>query len=168
MDFSKKRFKTILIWSGTLVVLFFVLRVALFASSTVTPIRLTPHDLQQESFGIGTVEAKVVVKVGSKITGRITNLYTDQGLRAQKGELIATLENNDFQKQMVQAEHELSKANADIVANQAAIKQAEANLKLAKNNYGRYKKLLQEGVISQLDFDQKENEYEIYFIPHEK
>jgi len=161
MDFFKKNLKTILIWAGTVVVLIFVFRIALFAPSTVTPVKLTPHDLQQESFGIGTVEAKVVVKVGSKITGRITNLYTDQGLRVKKGNLIATLENDDFQKQMVQAEHELSKANADIVANQAAIKQAEANLKLAKNNYGRYKKLLQEGVISQLDFDQKENEYEI-------
>jgi len=161
MDFFKKNFKTILIWTGTLVVLVFVLRIALFTPYTVTPVKLTPRDLQQESFGIGTVEAKVVVKVGSKITGRITNLYTDQGLRVKKGDLIATLENDDFQKQMVQAEHELSKANADIVANQAAINQAEANLKLAKNNYGRYKKLLQEEVISQLDFDQRENEYQV-------
>ena len=161
MNPVKKYSKSIVAWIIFLIILLITLRMTLLAPYRVTAVELTPHNLQEEAVGVGTVEAKVVVRVGSKITGRITALNTDQGYKVKKGELLATLENDDFKNLTKQAERELEKANADIVANQAAIRQAEANFKLARNNYERYRKLLQDKVISQLDFDQKENENKV-------
>jgi multidrug resistance efflux pump len=109
--------------------------------------------VQREAFGVGTVEAKVVVSVGSKITNRITALTVDQGDRVHTGQLLATLEDQDFEKQVAQAAHDLERAAADLFANQAAIKKAEADLTLARKNYERYRALIEEEVVSQLDFE---------------
>jgi HlyD family secretion protein len=54
------------------------------------------RDLTEMVYGNGTVEAKVVVGVSSKITGRIIELYADQGDRVTRGQLLAKLENDDF------------------------------------------------------------------------
>jgi multidrug efflux pump subunit AcrA (membrane-fusion protein) len=140
-------------------ILFTGLKLTVFAPYQVESVSLTPHDVQQEAFGVGTVEAKVIVSVGSKITNRITALTVDQGDWVHTGQLLATLEDQDFKKQVAQAEHALESAAADLVANQAAIKKAEADLTLARKNYERYRALIEEEVVSQLDFEQKENEY---------
>jgi multidrug efflux pump subunit AcrA (membrane-fusion protein) len=105
---------------------------------------LTPHDVEQEAFGVGMIETKVTVRVGSKITSRITRLTVDQGDRVQKGQLLALLENEDFKAQVTQAERDLVRAGHDLVANQAAVRQADANLGLAQKNYERYRALLPE------------------------
>jgi HlyD family secretion protein len=135
------------------------LRLTLLAPYRIWSVGLEPHDLQHEAFGVGTVEAKVMVSVGSKITGRVTALNVDQGDRVRKGQLLATLENQDFREEVAQAEHDLGRTAADLVANEAAIRQAEANRALAQKNYERYQELFREGAISRLDLDQKENEH---------
>lgn len=151
--------KRLSLWAAALVVLLLGLKLTVFAPYQVKATSLAHHDVQQEAFGVGTVEAKVVVSVGSKITGRVTALNVDQPDRVRKGQLLATLENQDFQEQVAQAEHDLERTAADLTANEAAIRQAEANRALAQKNYERYQGLSQEGAVSRLDFEQKENEH---------
>jgi HlyD family secretion protein len=151
--------KTLSIWIVIGGMLFTGLTLTVFAPYQVESVSLTPHDVQREAFGVGTVEAKVVVSVGSKITNRITALTVDQGDRVHAGQLLATLEDQDFKKQVAQAERDLDRAAADVVANQAAIKKAAADLTLARKNYERYRALIEEEVVSQLAFEQKENEH---------
>lgn len=157
--FWKRHCKHLIIATLVLGVLVVGLRLTLLAPYRVESVSLEPHDVQAEAFGVGTVEAKVVVSVGSKITGRVTALNVDQPDRVRKGQLLATLENQDFQDQVAQAAHDLERTAADLIANEAAIKQAEANRALARKNYERYQSLFQEGAVSRLDFDQKENEH---------
>ena len=59
--------------------------------------------LVQEVFGTGTVEARVLVTMGSKITGRVKKLYVDQGDFVRKGQLLALLESEDLQALVKQA-----------------------------------------------------------------
>ena len=59
--------------------------------------------LVQEVFGTGTVEARVLVTAGSKITGRVKKLYVDQGAFVKKGQLLALLESEDLQALVTQA-----------------------------------------------------------------
>jgi len=157
--FWKKHGKAILVWVLVLAALLVALKMTLLAPYRVQAVSLTPRDLQAEAFGVGTVEAKVVVSVGSKITGRLTTLTVDQGDRVKRGQLVATLENDDFREQAGQAEQDLGRADADLVANQAATRQAEANLDLARKNFERYRNLFQKDVVARLEFEQKENEY---------
>ncbi|MBZ0160821.1 MAG: efflux RND transporter periplasmic adaptor subunit [bacterium] len=159
MTFLTRHRKRLII--ATLVLGFLVvgLRLTLLAPYRIESVGLEPHNLHREAFGVGTVEAKVVVSVGSKITGRVTALNVDQGDRVRTGQLLATLENQDFQEQVSQAAHDLERTAADLVANDAAIRQAEANRALTRKNYERYQSLSQEGAVSRLDFEQKENEH---------
>src|SRR3989338_7406949 len=133
--------KRLSLGAAALVVLLLGLKLTVLAPYQVKSASVTPHDVQQEAFGVGTVETKVTVRVGSKITNRITRLMVDQGDRVRKGQLLATLENEDYQAQVIQAERDLVRAGHDLVANQAAIRQAEANLELAQVNYDRYRDL---------------------------
>jgi HlyD family secretion protein len=155
----KRSGKRIIIWTAVLAAVVAGLKLTILAPYRVESVSLEPHDVQREAFGVGTVEAKVVVSVGSKITGRVTALHVDQGDQVHKGQLLATLENQDFREQVAQAEHDLERTAADLVANEAAIRQAEANRALAQKNYERYRSLSQEGAVSRLDFEQKENEH---------
>src|SRR3989338_2686926 len=136
--------KRLSLGAAALVVLLLGLKLTVLAPYQVKSTTLTPHDVQQEAFGVGTVETKVTVSVGSKITNRITRLMVDQGDRVQKGQHLVTLENEAFHAQVTQAERELVRAGHDLVANQAAIRQAEANLALAQTNYDRCRALLPE------------------------
>jgi HlyD family secretion protein len=155
----KRSGKRIIIWTAVLAAVVAGLKLTILAPYRVESVSLEPHDVQREAFGVGTVEAKVVVGVGSKITGRVTALNVDQGDRVRKGQLLATLENQDFQEQVSQAQHDLDRTAADLVANEAAIRQAAANQALAEKNYERYRSLFQEGAVARLDFEQKENEH---------
>jgi HlyD family secretion protein len=155
----KRSGKRIIIWTAVLGAVVAGLKLTILAPYQVESVSLEPHDVQREAFGVGTVEAKVVVSVGSKITGRVTALNVDQGDRVHKGQLLATLENQDFREQVAQAEHDLERTAADLVANEAAIRQAVANRALAEKNDERYRSLFQEGAVARLDFEQKENEY---------
>jgi HlyD family secretion protein len=159
MDVWNRYGKRLSLGAAALVVLLLGLKLTVLAPYQVKSTTLTPHDVQQEAFGVGTVETKVTVSVGSKITNRITRLMVDQGDRVRKGQLLATLENEDFHAQVTQAERDLARAGHDLVANQAAIRQAEANLALAQKNYERYRALFRENFIAEIDLDQKKNEF---------
>jgi HlyD family secretion protein len=155
----KRYGKRLSLGAAALVVLLLGLKLTVLAPYQVKSTSLTPRDVQQEAFGVGTVETKVTVSVGSKITNRITRLMVDQGDRVRRGQLLATLENEDFQAQVTQAERDLVRAGHDLVANQAAIRQAEANLALAQKNYERYRALFRENFVAEIDLDQKKNEF---------
>ena len=151
--------KRLSLGAAALVVLLLGLKLTVLAPYQVKSTSVAPHDVQQEAFGVGTVETKVTVSVGSKITNRITRLTVDQGDRVRKGQLLALLENEDFHAQVTQAERDLVRTRADLVANQAAVRQAEANLALAQKNYERYRALFRENFIAEIDLDQKKNEF---------
>ena len=151
--------KRLSLGAAGLVVVLLGLKMTVLAPYQVKSTSATPHDVQQEAFGVGTVETKVVVSAGSKITGRVTRLMVDQGDRVRRGQLLATLENDDFQAQVTQAERDLGRAEHDLVANQAATRQAEANLELAQKNYDRYRALLPEKAVAKIEVDQKETEF---------
>ena len=65
------RKKKYLIWLAVLVAVGIVLKLTLFAPQLVKTVKIEKHDLTAQVYGNGTVEAKVVVGVSSKITGRI-------------------------------------------------------------------------------------------------
>jgi HlyD family secretion protein len=130
--------------------------------------------LVQEVFGTGTVEARVLVTMGSKITGRVKRLYVDQGDVVKKGQLLALLENDDLQALVNQAVNtqqksssmktattdDLARARAVAKAADAAVQQSEATLKLAKQTLERDEVLVKTGAVSRQDLDEKQAAYD--------
>ena len=105
---------------------------------------------------VGTVDASQVI-VSSKITGRIEKLMVDEGQTVRAGDLIATIDSEQYQAQRKAAEAQLSSLRSQVASNdaiaastsgdtanqvalaqanlrsaQAALREDEANLQLQK------------------------------------
>jgi len=154
------------------IVLLVVIALAVKMFSPVKAQYVTPQKrhLVQEVFGTGTVEARILVTAGSKITGRVKKLYVDQGDFVKKGQLLAVLESEDLQalvKQSVDTQQktvymesatrsDLARSQANIRAAESAVQKSEATMKLAKQTFERYDALFKKGMVSRQDLDEKQ------------
>ena len=138
-----------------------LLKMTVFAPPEVKIVTVEKRDLTAQVYGNGTVEAKVVVGISSKITGKVIQLYADQGDHVKKGQLLAKLENDDFIQQQTQSEAEVSRADANLNVEMANLKKARANLELAENNVQRYRELVGKNLVSKLEAEQYENSYQV-------
>lgn len=156
--FNRKKY---LIWLALLVACGITLKRALLAPPKVTVVGIEKRDLAEQIYGNGTVEAKVVVGVSSKITGRIVELYADQGDQVKKGQLLATLENDDFRHQEQQSEAGLSRSAAALSVEQATLQKARTNLILAEKNARRFTALAEKNLVSKLEAEQYETAWQV-------
>jgi HlyD family secretion protein len=153
--------KQYLILPILLVAAVILLRITVFAPPKVKVIRVEKRNLTAQVYGNGTVEAKVVVGVSSKITGKVIELYVDQGDRVKRGQLLAKLENDDLIQQQHQAEAGMNRADANLSAEQANVQKASVNLVLAEKNTQRFRALVEKNVVSRLEAEQYENTYQV-------
>ena len=144
------------------VVWFRVLTVA-----TVETLTVASHQFRAQAFGTGTVEARVSVEVGSKITGRVVRLLHDQGDVVERGALLAVLENDDLRQQRDQSaftrqkalesvrleEASLARARASLAARAAAITKTLATAELARVTFDRFRRLHERELIARQDLD---------------
>ncbi|MDR3640557.1 MAG: efflux RND transporter periplasmic adaptor subunit [Humidesulfovibrio sp.] len=100
----------------------------------------------------GYVTAQRKASVASKTTARLIWLGVEEGSLVYEGEVIAKLERDD-----VLAAND--RAEATLKASQADIESGRAELADATRNYERMKKLVDEHIISQSDFDTAEARY---------
>lgn len=120
----------------------------------------------------GTVQPAQTVNLSPKTTGILAELYVEQGDRVQQGQIIARMESASIQAEMVQAQAQIAQTQArlaearagsrpqEIAQRQAAVEQAEARVveaqaRLDRENdrVERNRDLLEEGAISQDEFD---------------
>jgi HlyD family secretion protein len=155
------RTKKFLIWLIVVVTAAVLLRMTAFAPPKVRIVKVEKRDLTAQVYGNGTVEAKVVVGVSSKITGRIVELYADQGDHVKQGQLLSVLENNDFIQQELQSEAGIARAAANVNVERANLEKARANLVLAEKNARRFQNLAEKNLVSKLEAEQYENTYQV-------
>ncbi|OGU09237.1 MAG: efflux transporter periplasmic adaptor subunit [Geobacteraceae bacterium GWC2_58_44] len=151
---SLARKKGYLIWPVVVLALGAVLKLTLLAPMPVRTVKLEKRDLVAQVYGNGTVEAKVVVGVSSKITGRIVELYADQGDRVKPGQLLARLDSDDLRHQQQQSEAGLSRSAAGLNVELATLQKARASLALAEKNARRFRTLAEKNLVAQLEADQ--------------
>ncbi len=156
MDLLKNlaRKKNYLLWLLVLVTAGIFLKMTFFAPAKIKVMSVEKRDLTAQVYGNGTVEAKVVVGVSSKITGRIVELFADQGDRVKRGQLLAKLENDDFRHQEEQSEAGLSRSAAGLNLEQATLQKARSNLILAEKNAQRFKTLAEKNMVSKQEAEQ--------------
>lgn len=151
---AKKR--KYLIRIGVAAAVLVLLKLTLFAPPKVETVRPEKRDLTARVYGNGTVEAKVVVPVSCKITGRIVALYADQGDLVKKGQLLARLENDDFAQMVSQSGAVAERAGAQLRLEAANLEKAKASLELAEKNARRYRNLAEKNLVSKLEAEQYE------------
>ena len=148
------RKKSYLLWLAVVLAAVMAIKMTVLAPPQVKTVRVEKRDLTAQVYGNGTVEAKVVVGVSSKITGRIVELHADQGDRVRRGQLLARLESDDLSHQEQQSEAGLSRSAANLNVEQANLQKARANLVLAERNAVRFKTLADKNLVSKLEAEQ--------------
>ncbi|HEY6929536.1 MAG TPA: efflux RND transporter periplasmic adaptor subunit [Thermoanaerobaculia bacterium] len=87
----------------------------------------------------GTLSAVITVQVGSQVSGIISKLHADFNSKVKKGDPLAELDPTPFQAQVEQQRAALVKAQVDLLNDQIALT--------------RQKRLLDEGLAAQSDYD---------------
>ena len=168
MDSSKEvtmlNLKTII--AGTLLVgAGAVAAVVLLRPTTVTVVRVTARDITPAVHGVGTVEAKIIVPVSSKITDRIVSVEVDQGDSITTGQVVARLDDTQIAAEVRQADANVRTAEAqlrDLLAGaraeeidslRAQLAAAHASGELAAHDFVRAQDLATKQIISQQDLD---------------
>lgn len=163
MAFLKQltRKKIYLIWLLIIVAAVVIAKMTLLAPPRMKVVTLQKRDLTAQVYGNGTVEAKVLVGISSKITGRIGALHVDQGDHVKRGQLLASLESEDLIQQKQQSEAVVNKSAANLNVERANLQKARANLALAENNARRFTSLLEGGMVSRQEAEQYENVFHV-------
>ncbi len=94
----------------------------------------------------GYVVAQRKAAVSSKSTGRLAQLSVEEGSRVRKGQIMASLENEDLAAAKDQAAAQVKEAEAGLVS-------AQAELTDAQLQYQRYQTLVGQDLIARQDFD---------------
>jgi HlyD family secretion protein len=144
----------------------------LLRPTPVTVAAVAVRDITPAIQGVGTVEAKVVVQLGSKITGRVISVLVDQGETVKAGQVLARLEDTEHTAQVQQGEATLLRARLAIATQEAALRKAQAALAaaeaavarvrateaLARTNAERWRQLHADGGVARVDMDARVTE----------
>lgn len=113
-----------------------------------------PTSMSELVTATGTMESVTQVDVGTQVTGIIDKLYVDYNDHVTKGQLLAEIE-----KTLLNSE--LQSANANMES-------AKASYEYAKTNYERDKKLHDEQLISDYEFQTSKRDYDVARLSYEK
>jgi len=100
----------------------------------------------------GTTAPLTEAFIYARANGYVSHRYVDIGDHVKKGQLLALIDAPDLDQQVDQAREQLRQAEAQE-------KQQEAQLALAKVTWDRWKVLVEKGVFSRQDGDQREANY---------
>jgi len=114
---------------------------------------ITRGSLRDQAVHTGTLRAKTRVIVAPKISGRLNQLHVDIGDQVRSGQLLATVEDEEYRQQVIQAE-------ADMSVSAATLEEAISALAIAGKNLERAKALHQTGVQSDAQLDQVGSQYQ--------
>jgi RND family efflux transporter MFP subunit len=94
----------------------------------------------------GTLIPKSNVTVAPKISGKLNQLLVDIGDPVRRGQLVAVLEDEEYQQQVLQAEADLRVARANL-------EEARSSLEISKRDLERAKTLHEKGIQSDSQLD---------------
>src|SRR5262249_50544385 len=92
----------------------------------------------------GYVVARRKAGVSAKIQGRLAHLQVEEGSRVHEGQVIASLESQDYDAQVRRAQAAVQQAEAQIATGRAAIRRAEADLAEARRQTSVNERLVKE------------------------
>jgi RND family efflux transporter MFP subunit len=122
------------------------------------PVPVRSHEIvtgtvTEEVMGTGTLEARVSVTIGPKISGRIAAVFADQGDIVMTGDELARLEDDELRQQVAIARADVDAAQAAIERLKVDKERANVVLAQAEKNFRRVESLSKRDATSQDELD---------------
>jgi HlyD family secretion protein len=127
------------------------------------PVRVAvvERDVEVRVFGIGTVEAQVLSKIGFQVGGKIASIHADQSDLVKAGALLAQLDDSAQRARVRKSEAAKRQAAANLLKVQAQLKRVEATYQQKKSVNFRRQTLAVRGSVSQEAADDAHTSEEI-------
>jgi len=122
----------------------------------VTPVqfaRVRREDVTARVRAPGKIEPKTQVKVSADVMGKIVSLPVKEGDRVRRGQLMLQLDDTQYRAA-------LGQARAAIATGLARQREAQSAFRVMEANHERQRKLFEEKLLSQAEWDQATNTYE--------
>jgi HlyD family secretion protein len=129
-----RRIRTMLLMLLVVVAVGGTLRFTVFRPPAVSVAEVTRGSMVAEVAGTGTVTAEVLPKISSKITGRVENVFVNEGDLIRQDQIVATLDQTDLRRQVDKAQAQL--ALAQETADQLQRDSNRRQILLAENSPG--------------------------------
>jgi HlyD family secretion protein len=108
----------------------------------------------------GKVQPETELKISSDVSGEITELLVKEGDQVKKGQLLCRIRPDLYVSAFERVDASVSTSKANLKTAEAQLEQARATLINNETLYNRNKKLLEQGAISQQDFDAVKAQYD--------
>ncbi len=100
------------------------------------------------------------VDVAPKVSGEITNVYVEDNQCVKAGDLVATIETNDYEIKLAQAKARYERALLNQNNAKANYNAYQSQIDLAKRDLDRYKSLYDDGAVSKQELDNAQTKYD--------
>lgn len=150
-NYTMRYFKFTMVWFMTAVAAVSCKEKAEMSLETYT---VQPTSMSEVVTATGTMESVTSVDVGTQVTGIIDKLYVDYNDVVTKGQLLAELEKTLL--------------DSDLKSADASLASAKATYEYTRNNYQRDKKLHDEQLISNYEYQTSLKDYEVARRNYEK
>lgn len=151
LHFKHKRF---LIAMGIVVIIGIILLRKTPDIQEVTATYPTFGTIEKEFSTNGVLKPVTEVKISSELSGEIIELHHEEGDSVAKGDLIIKINQENYISLV-----EMAQASLNAVETQYRLK--ESQVRQSELNYRRYKKMYENRVISQVEFEEVNGELEI-------
>jgi len=160
MSKTKKR----LIWITVLVILALAVTAVILKRGSknlkVTSSEVKVRTIAETIVANGKIQPETEVVISSEVSGKILELPFKEGAEVSKGDLLVKINPDLAQAALDRAEAALNSAKANKANADARLLQAEAQFRNSEVVFNRNQKLLDQGAISQADFDNLRANYE--------
>jgi RND family efflux transporter MFP subunit len=126
----------------------------LLPAVTVAPVREAPKEVEISL--PGNVQAETETPVFARADGYIKRRMADIGDRVKAGQLLAEIDSPELEQQIREAEAALKRSQSALRQVEAALEKARANLGLAEVTAARWRTLVNKGLLSKQDGDEKQ------------
>lgn len=109
----------------------------------------------------GTVEPVLEVAIAADVSGEIVELRGKEGEQVKKGDLLVTIQPDNYQSALEQAKAALNTARANELQSEAAREQARTQLLQDSSNYARTDQLYKKEVVPRIDWETAQLAYQI-------
>ena len=120
-----------------------------FAREISVRVAAPEQNVEVRVFGIGTIEAQVVSKVGFQIAGKVIAIEADQGDFVKSGALLAKLDDDAQRAKLKKSEAAQRQAAANLAKTEAQRERAEITYQQKKSVNVRRQTLVSRGSVSQ-------------------
>ena len=121
---------------------------------TVQTEKVSRRNLTEAVVATGKIQPVTLVKISPEVSGEITDLPVKEGQRVQKGDLLLKIKPDFYIANT-------NSADASFKSSQAGLTLAQANHEKARLEFARNKKLFDEKLLSESQFQEAKTGYEV-------